>query len=149
LLSIFRDPYVRRYLWDSLIVELADVDSIIAASSAAFLQYGLGIWCASERARPTVTIGFVGARPNDAGELELIYGFLPEHWGRGFALEAASEVLSLAFARGQPRVWAGTDLENKASQRVMQRLGMRFDRSEKVGGLPQVFYVIERAAQRG
>jgi len=74
---------------------------------------------------------------------------LPEHWGRGFAVEAARAVLARAFALGQKRVWAGTDLENKASQRVMQRLGMRFDRRERALGLPQVYYVIERESFAG
>ena len=150
LLAIFRDPYVRRYLWDSRFPEPAEVDAILAASEASFRAHGLGIWCASERvgAQPGETIGFAGARPMASGELELIYGFLPEHWGRGFALEAARAVLERAFERGQPRVWAGTDVENKASERVMRRLGMRFDRRETIGGLPQVYYVLERGAAR-
>jgi ribosomal-protein-alanine N-acetyltransferase len=147
LLAIFRDPYVRRYLWDSRLAEPAEVDGIIAASEASFRQHGVGIWCAAEPAslRPGETIGFAGARPIKDGELELIYGFLPEHWGRGFAQEASRAILSLAFSLGQPRVWAGTDVENKASERVMQRLGMRFDHRITVNGLPQVYYVIERA----
>ncbi len=143
--AIFRDPYVRRYLWDSVLVSLAMVDEVIAASEASFRAHGLGIWCVSERARePIETIGFAGARPMKSGEFELIYGFLPGHWGRGFAVEAARAVMSRAFAIGQTRIWAGTDRENKASQRVMQRLGMRFDRHETVDGLPQVYYVAER-----
>jgi ribosomal-protein-alanine N-acetyltransferase len=142
---IFRDPYVRRYLWDSVLVSFEDVDAVIAASEASFLAHGIAICCTCERGRePGETIGFAGARPMKSGELELIYGFLPEHWGRGFASESARAVISLVFALGQSRVWAGTDLENKASQRVMQRLGMRFDRRETVGGLPQVYYVLER-----
>ncbi|HEU4431201.1 MAG TPA: GNAT family N-acetyltransferase [Myxococcota bacterium] len=146
LCAIFRDPYVRRYLWDSRIVDVADVDAVLAASDSSFRAHGVGIWCVSERApRPGEVIGFAGARPVESAELELIYGFLPAYWGRGYALEAARAVLARAFALGQPRVWAGTDLENKASERVMQRLGMRFDRRERVGGLPQIYYVIERA----
>jgi ribosomal-protein-alanine N-acetyltransferase len=145
LLAIFRDPYVRRYLWDSRLAEPAEVDAIIAASESSFRAHGLGIWCAAERGGAT-TIGFAGARPMASGDFELIYGFLPEHWGRGFALEAARAVVARAFERGQPRVWAGTDVENKASERVMRRLGMRFDRRETVGGLPQVYYVLERGA---
>jgi [ribosomal protein S5]-alanine N-acetyltransferase len=143
--AIFRDPYVRRFLWDSVLVSLAEVDEVIAASEGSFRTHGFGICCASERGpRSDETIGFAGARPMQSGELELIYGFLPEHWGRGFAHEAAREILARAFANGQPRVWAGTDRENKASQRVMRRLGMRFHRSETVNGLPQVYTVIER-----
>lgn len=147
LLAIFRDPYVRRYLWDSRIVDRADVDAIVAACLTSFRELGLGLWCATERgAQPSETIGFVGARPMAGGELELIYGFLPEHWGRGLAVEGARAVVARAFERGHARVWAGTDVENKASERVMRRLGMRFARREVVGGLPQVYYVLEREA---
>jgi len=146
LLAIFRDPYVRRYLWDSRIVDGADVGAVLAASDASFRAHGVGIWCVTERNAPRGdVIGFAGARPVESAELELIYGFLPAYWGRGYAFEAARAVLERAFALGQTRVWAGTDLENKASERVMQRLGMRFDRRERVGGLPQIYYVIERA----
>jgi ribosomal-protein-alanine N-acetyltransferase len=146
LRALFRDPYVRRYLWDSRIVDFAEVDAVIAASDASFRAHGVGIFGIADRVRrPSELIGFAGARPVEGAELELIYGLLPAYWGRGYALEAARAVLARAFALGQPRVWAGTDLENKASERVMQRLGMRFARRETIGGLPQIYYVIERA----
>lgn len=151
LWTIFRDPYVRRYLWDSLLVSRETVAGVIAASEQCFRERGLGIWGAAERtvtAAAGETIGFAGARPMASGELELIYGFLPEHWGRGFANEAARAVLGLGFARGEPRIWAITDVENKASARVMQRLGMRFVKREVVNGLPQVYYALERAEFR-
>ena len=150
LLAIFRDPYVRRYLWDSRIVDFADVDAVLAASDASFRAHGVGIWCVSARAKQDGgVIGFAGARPVEGPELELFYGFLPAYWGRGYALEAARAVLARAFALGQPRVWAGTDLENKASERVMQRLGMRFAGRETGGALPQIHYVIERTGYAG
>lgn len=158
LFTIFRDPYVRRYLWDSVLVSRATVDEVIAASQQSFRERGLGIWCVAElqkhadaRSQPPgvdetgETIGFAGVRPMQSGELELIYGFLPAHWGRGFAREAARTAMRESFDRGAPRVWAGTDFENKASERVMQRLGLRFVKREVVNGLPQVYYVIERA----
>lgn len=148
--AIFRDPYVRRYLWDSKLVSLATVDEVIAASEACFSKHGMGLWCVAEagaRSAPE-TIGFAGLRPMASGEFELIYGFLPAHWRRGFASECASALMTDGFARGLARIWAGTDLENKASERVMRRLGMRFDRRETVSGLPQIFYVIEREAFR-
>jgi ribosomal-protein-alanine N-acetyltransferase len=145
LLAIFRDPYVRRYLWDSRIVAEHEVDGVLAESDASFASHGVGLWCASEREpHAAAPCGFAGARPGASGDLELIYGFLPAVWGRGYALEATRAVLARAFAAGQARVWASTDLENRASEKVMRRLGMRFHRRERVGGLPQVFYVIAR-----
>jgi ribosomal-protein-alanine N-acetyltransferase len=149
LRAIFRDPYVRRYLWDSVLVSWAEVDAVIAASEASFRARGIGIWGVAERQAQDLTIGFAGARPMKSGELELIYGFLPKYWGRGFATEVARAVLARGFDAGEERMWAGTDLENKASARVMQRLGMRFDRHERVGGLPQVYYAIDRPGFRG
>ena len=148
--TIFRDPYVRRYLWDSKLVSLAMVDEVIAASEACFGAHGMGLWCVAETGARNAheTIGFAGLRPTSGPEFELIYGFLPAHWGRGFARECAHALMADGFARGLARIWAGTDLEIKASERVMQRLGMRFDRRETVGGLPQVWYVIEREAFR-
>jgi ribosomal-protein-alanine N-acetyltransferase len=148
--TIFRDPYVRRYLWDSKLVSLASVDEVIAASEACFRAHGMGLWCAVEAGAHTAheTIGFAGLRCASGPEFELIYGFLPAHWGRGFASECAHALMVDGFARGLARIWAGTDLENKASERVMRRLGMRFDRRETVGGLPQVWYVIERGGYR-
>ena len=93
--AIFRDPYVRRYLWDSCLVAFSEVDAAIAASDASFRERGLGLWCAAERAAgdPSATIGFGGLRPRRGGELELMYGFLPEHWGRGLAAELSRAVM--------------------------------------------------------
>ncbi|MBM4385140.1 MAG: GNAT family N-acetyltransferase [Deltaproteobacteria bacterium] len=146
LLAIFRDPYVRRYLWDSVICTPAEVEDVLAQSEAAFRDHGVGIFGVAVCGASEL-IGFAGARPTKNGELELIYGLLPEHWGRGFTDEASRAVLALAFERGHARVWAGTDTENKASERVMQRLGMRFDHRVTVNGLPQIYYVLDRESR--
>lgn len=147
LLAIFRDPYVRRFLWDARRPSREEVAGVIHASEASFRAHGLGLWCAAQRGARE-TIGLAGVRPLEGGELELIYAFLPEHWGRGFAAEASRAVLAAAFARGHARLWARTDRENRASERVMRRLGMRFDRRERVGGLPLVVYRIAREELR-
>ena len=46
-------------------------------------------------------------------------------WGQGLATEAAGAVLAWSFRRLRPeRVWASCDIENSASQRVLEKLGM-------------------------
>jgi RimJ/RimL family protein N-acetyltransferase len=48
-----------------------------------------------------------------------------DHWGQGYAREAAEAALSLAFERfGLPCVYAQTSERNMASWRLMERLGM-------------------------
>ncbi len=47
-------------------------------------------------------------------------------WGKGYATEAASAVIAWLFdAAGMQRVVADCDARNLASQRVLERLGMR------------------------
>ena len=50
----------------------------------------------------------------------------PDEWGKGYASEAARRVLDFAFNELEAhRVIAFCDVENRASERVMQKLGMR------------------------
>lgn len=48
------------------------------------------------------------------------------HWGRGIMREAAGAVLAATFAHpGVERVWAVVDVENAASVRVLEHIGMQ------------------------
>lgn len=54
------------------------------------------------------------------------YTFNRRYWNKGYATEAARELLSLAFSNLKlHRVWATCDARNHASYRVMEKLGMR------------------------
>lgn len=58
---------------------------------------------------------------------ELGYATAPRWWGQGVAPEAARAVIDTAFRTHADlnRVRATADLRNRASQRVMEKLGMR------------------------
>jgi RimJ/RimL family protein N-acetyltransferase len=59
---------------------------------------------------------------------ELGFVFHPDVHGRGYAREAATAVLDLAFDRaGLHRVYGRADARNEPSARLMQRLGMRLE----------------------
>lgn len=60
-----------------------------------------------------------------SGDTEIGWHFHPDHWGHGFAREAADAVLQRALDAGLPRVVAVTSAQNEASQRVCLRIGMR------------------------
>jgi RimJ/RimL family protein N-acetyltransferase len=48
-----------------------------------------------------------------------------EHWGQGYATEAARALLRLGFDRfGLHRIWATCDPRNTASARVLEKIGM-------------------------
>lgn len=147
LLAFFRDPQVRKYLWDDLEIDRATVVSVVQASLSEFAAGRCGMFClrlaeTAQRVQPTI-IGFCGLRPADyaPGAAELLYGLLPEYWGRGFATDAAEVVLRhAATATGLRRFVAATDAPNRSSALVLERLGMHFERKGNLHGLATLFY---------
>jgi RimJ/RimL family protein N-acetyltransferase len=87
---------------------------------------------------PGVVIGELSIRLGDAWaqhevgtraigvEAEIGWVLAPAHQGRGLATEAARAALDICFTRlGLRRVTAGCFVENEASWRIMEKLGMR------------------------
>ncbi|MEV6282870.1 GNAT family protein [Kribbella sp. NPDC051770] len=67
---------------------------------------------------------FVYSAEHRAGEIG--YVFHPESGGRGYAAEAAKELLRLGFEQyGMHRVIARLDARNTGSVKLLERLGMR------------------------
>lgn len=65
-------------------------------------------------------------RSVDARQGEIGWIFNPDYQGNGYATEAASALLDLAFGPGDMhRVMARCDVRNDPSWRLMERLGMR------------------------
>jgi RimJ/RimL family protein N-acetyltransferase len=62
------------------------------------------------------------------GQAEVGWVFNPDFHGRGYATEAARELVRLSFEElGMHRVWAQLDPRNTASARLCERLGMRHE----------------------
>ncbi|HRE75778.1 MAG TPA: GNAT family protein [Flavobacteriales bacterium] len=57
-------------------------------------------------------------------QVEIGYTFAKQHQGKGFAREAVSAVVEFIFAElNKRRITAGLDPENRASERLLQRIG--------------------------
>jgi RimJ/RimL family protein N-acetyltransferase len=59
------------------------------------------------------------------GEAELGYWIARDHWGRGFASEAAKAVVSIAKALGHKKLVSGHFTDNPNSGRVLRKIGFR------------------------
>jgi [ribosomal protein S5]-alanine N-acetyltransferase len=73
-------------------------------------------------------IGSIALRIKDERNSTADIGYVLNraYWGRGYMVEAARAVLKAAFRElGLHRVWATCDPRNRASYRVMEKLGMR------------------------
>jgi RimJ/RimL family protein N-acetyltransferase len=63
---------------------------------------------------------------HQSGELGFV--FHPDHHGKGYAGEAATQMLRLGFEElGLHRIIGRLDADNRASGRLLERLGMRFE----------------------
>jgi [ribosomal protein S5]-alanine N-acetyltransferase len=68
----------------------------------------------------------------DGRSAMLGYAIARAHWGRGLAVEAASAAMDWAFAEHELEdIWAKTDAGNIRSRRVMEKLGMMFERGDE------------------
>lgn len=63
-------------------------------------------------------------------EVGLYWAMAPRHRGRGYAVEAGRALIGFAFGEmDMHRIVATTEYANQASQRVMEKIGMRLQRN--------------------
>ena len=75
-------------------------------------------------------IGNCGIRMQSPGarEAEIGYELAPEHWGQGYATEAAREMVAFGFRElGLHRISSFCVADNTASAHVLEKLGMRLE----------------------
>lgn len=96
-------------------------------------------------------IGFCGLKYlDDLDAVDIGYRFLPEHWGKGYATEAATASLAFGFGTiGLDRIIALVLPENAASIRVIEKIGMRFVGDEMCEGLSARRYQVCRGDWSG
>lgn len=88
---------------------------------------GWGAWLVIKKSDGQVIgdIGFKG-NPNVDKQVEVGYGFLKEHWNKGYATEAVNAILQWAFATGKVEIIIAETLsDNLGSMRVLEKLNMQ------------------------
>ncbi len=108
-------------------------------------EYGFGFWAVVHKA-DSQPAGWCGLHTLDGTpEIEVGYGFDKPYWGQGLATEAARAALRYGFERaGLERIVAVADPQNTGSWRVMEKLGMKFERLAHYYGGEVVYYAITR-----
>lgn len=108
-------------------------------------KFGYG-FCAMIWKETGEMIGWSGLQPlEDTGETEVGYGMSKEFWGKGIGLETALGWLDYGFNKmGLERIVAIAQPENTGSWRIMEKCGMRYEKTEMHYGFECVFYAISR-----
>jgi ribosomal-protein-alanine N-acetyltransferase len=118
-----RDPEVTRFMDWRTHTTVADALAFLE-EAARRCQAGLE-YCWVITLKPDDRpIGAVGCRVRGHAA-DVGYVLRRDHWGRGYATEAAGAVFEWAAdLEGVHRVWATCDVENTASARVLEKIGM-------------------------
>lgn len=122
------DPQVMEFF--PKVLTRAESDTVAGRIRDHFARHGFGLW-AVEAPGIAHFVGFVGlAVPSFEAHftpcVEIGWRLAREHWGHGYATEAATAALAFAFGdRALEEIVAFTVPANIPSRRVMGRLGMR------------------------
>lgn len=132
-------------------------DVLIPRNLAYYEKYaGYGYWVAEEKAMGEF-LGWFHFRPahDDPAEIALGYRLQKSAWGKGYATEGSRALVHKGFSElGTARVSATALAANRASIRVMEKAGLRFERdyvyeftdpeAGQVTGHPAVKYALNR-----
>ena len=130
ILRLVNEPSWLRFIGDRGIRTLDQARNYIESGPmASYQRFGFGLYRV-ELTHDQIPIGICGLIKRQAlPEVDLGFAFLPEFWGQGYASEAAAAVLTFAQTTlGLQRVVAITNPDNERSIRVLEKLGLRFER---------------------
>jgi ribosomal-protein-alanine N-acetyltransferase len=136
ILELVNEPAFIQNIGDKGVRTLDDArDYIFSGPVASYAKHGFGLYCV-ERKETDEPIGICGLLKRDAlDDVDIGFAFLEKFRGRGFAYESAAEVMDYGrTALGLKRIVAITSPDNEASIRVLQKIGLRFDKMLRIPG---------------
>jgi RimJ/RimL family protein N-acetyltransferase len=143
LARLFSDPEVLRYVGDGKPASREEAGRALQSIIKHWQTHGFGRWAVFDK-RTKKFAGFGGLR-SLFGTPEVVYHLAKANWGKGFATELARAALRFGFeVRGFDRIVAIAKPENVASIRVMDKLGMRFEKNASYYDIDVVQYEITR-----
>lgn len=130
ILELVNEPSFLKNIGDRGVRTLADANSyILNGPVASYAKNGFGLYLVALK-ETGESIGMCGLikRPG-LDDVDIGYAFLPRFWSKGYAVEAARAVKEYAKDPvGLKRLVAIVDPANEVSIRVLEKLGMQFEK---------------------
>ena len=135
------DPRVGRWLGGTL--DPAAAQAALVRWMSHWGAHGFGLWVARDRATGAL-VGYGGLSTMVVGgraEVEVGWTIAAERWGEGLATELGAAAMEVAAdPLGALTVISLTMPDNTRSRRVMEKLGLTYEREVTHRGLPHVLY---------
>ena len=153
----YADPETVRYIGDGSTATLEQVEQGIAFWLERWEANGVGLF-SMERREDGLVVGRSGflvwdgvtwevagfADAGERAEVELGWMVSREHWGHGYATEAALAMRDWGIAeRDFTRLVSVIRPGNDRSVRVAEKIGERYERDVVMRGLPAMLYALE------
>lgn len=140
---LFNDSEAQKYLVPQNKRTREELKSFIENRIKRWNEIGFGLWCVTEK-NVGKMIGYCGFQYFDkTTDIEIVFGFLPQFWGKGFATESAAACIKFGFENlGFKKIYAATDPHNIASRCVLEKINMKFVSKETYYGIELVTYSI-------
>ena len=143
ILELLNEPAFIQFIGDRGVRSLEDARNyLLNGPLTSYKVNGFGLWLV-QLAVTGESIGMCGLiRRESLPEVDLGYAYLSRFWSHGYASEAALAVRDCARERlGLRRLLGITDQENRASIRVLEKIGMRLEGRVTLPGETQELYL--------
>ena len=130
ILLLLNEPSFIRFIGDKGVRTLDDAQQYIRTGPlASYEKNGFGLYLVQLKSDET-PIGMCGLLKRETlADVDIGFAFLPAFWNKGYAFESASAIM--VYAKNVlklPRIVAITDKDNDPSAKLLEKIGLRFDR---------------------
>jgi RimJ/RimL family protein N-acetyltransferase len=134
ILDLLNQPSFLKFIGDRGVRTLDDArEYILKGPVASYERYGFGLYLTLLK-ESEIPIGICGLVKRETLEdADIGFAFLPQFWLKGYAFESASAVL--AYGKNTlrlKRIVGITSSDNIGSIRILEKLGLRFERVTKL-----------------
>jgi len=137
------DPEIVKYVHEPVLENETQAKEILINSILPQYKLNLGRWAIHTKSDYSF-IGWCGLKYiKETGITDLGYRLMKTAWGKGYATEAAQYTLIYGLRDLKINLITGmAHIENIASLRVLEKIGMKFSRREIVEGQPVKVYTL-------
>ena len=136
IVELLNDPAWLRFIGDRHVRSIDDARAyILKGPMAMYARLGFGLYV-TERKTDGVSIGMCGLIKRDGlDDVDIGFAFLPEFYGQGYAVEAATAVMAYGKNTfGLKRIVGITIRDNASSIKLLEKVGLKFERMMQMYG---------------
>lgn len=143
LYAIYQDVTVMKYLSPR---SKEQTEESLCRHIQQWQEHNFGMWAVVDKITGKLIgrcgLGFLDRTP----EVELGYVFAQEYWGKGIATEASLATVKYGFEQVKlERIVAIAHPENLASRRVIEKMGMTYEKDAHYYNTDVVYYGMTKA----